>query len=199
MNNFKDNQPSSSASQEVSPVSGVLSSGRRRRLLQGGLVAAPTLLALTTTPVLACNCKLPSGFSASGNFSQTGSYSCTAPGKTPTGWKSTVDVNNKYFPTNVSKGTTFFSVFGGTDTTTTFWNLLCLSNANSDSRALAVAVYLQSVANAGANFPSVNMVKQMWTSTEGAGRYTVLTAPVLTWSRAEVVVYFKYLTGLATA
>lgn len=197
MNNFEDNQPVSQASPEVSPVAGPVPSGSRRRLLRGGLAAAPALLALTSTPVLACNCKLPSGFTASGNFSQTGSYNCAAPGRKPTGWKLAVDVQtNKFSGTDVTKSTTFASVFGGSDNTT-FWSLFCLSNANSDSRALAAAVYLQSIVNGGYQFPYMSLVQKMWKDTEGAGRFTAVTAPVVTWSRAEVVTYFKYLTGLS--
>lgn len=196
MNKIENQQPSSSAPQETSAVVANVASGSRRRLLRGGLVAAPTLLALTTTPVLACNCKLPSGFTASGNFSQTGSYNCTAPGTTPVGWKSKVDTQGKYTGTGVDRYTTFASVFGGTDTTT-FWNLFCLTTANSDARALAAAVYLQSIVNGGYQFPYMSLVQKMWKDTEGSGRFTAVTAPVVTWTRADVVVYFKYLTGVS--
>ncbi|OYU26663.1 MAG: hypothetical protein CFE41_15095 [Burkholderiales bacterium PBB2] len=196
MNKIENQQPSSSAPQETSAVAATVASGSRRRLLRGGLVAAPTLLALTTTPVLACNCKLPSGFTASGNFSQTGSYNCAAPGTKPTSWKSMVDAQGKFNNTGVSKTTTFASVFGGTDTTS-FFALFCLTGANNDARALAAAVYLQSIVNGGYQFPYMSLVQKMWTDTEGSGRFTAVTAPVVTWTRADVVVYFKYLTGLS--
>lgn len=196
MNKIENQQPSSSAPQETSAVAANVASGSRRRLLRGGLVAAPTLLALTTTPVLACNCKLPSGFTASGNFSQTGSYNCAAPGTKPTSWKSMVDTQGKFSGTGVAKATTFASVFGGTDTTS-FYALFCLTGANNDARALAAAVYLQSIVNGGYQFPYMSLVQKMWKDTEGSGRFTAVTAPVVTWTRADVVVYFKYLTGLS--
>lgn len=196
MNNFNDNQPSSSASQEVSPASGALSSGSRRRLLRGGLVAAPTLLALTSTPVLACNCKLPSGFSASGNLSQTRSNNCAAPGKSPTQWAGSV-VGGKFSGTTIASNCTFSPTIGNTTDSTTFMSILSQGNANSNEKALVVAVYLQAVVNGGAGFPSSAQVKKMWNDTVGAGMYTALQSPQVMWGRADVVKYFKYLTGQA--
>lgn len=49
----------------------------RRKLIQTGLAGAPVLLALTSVPALAAECKQPSGFSASGNLSQNGTTPCS--------------------------------------------------------------------------------------------------------------------------
>ncbi|MCV2421108.1 hypothetical protein [Paucibacter sp. DJ2R-2] len=193
MNNFNDNQPVSQASPEVSPIAGPVPSGSRRRLLRGSL-AAPALLALTSTPVLACNCKLPSGFSASGNLSRTGSSSCAAPGKRPDQWKTSV-VSGQFTGTGVSTGCAFSPTIGAAADSSTFMDALNLGNGNE--KALIVAVYLQAIVNGGLNFPAASVVKSMWNSTVGTNRYTVLTAPVVTWNRAEVVQYLRYLTGQA--
>src|SRR6266446_8785038 len=56
----------------------------RRRLLQGGLAAAPVLMTLVSRPVLARQCTSPSGF-VSGNASTPGrGVDCT--GHTPEYW-----------------------------------------------------------------------------------------------------------------
>lgn len=196
MNKIEDQQPSSPASGKVSPAVGLVSSGGRRRLLRGGLVAAPTLLALTSTPVLACNCKLPSGFSASGNLSQTKSNNCAAPGKSPTQWAGSV-VGGKFSGTNIASSCTFSPTIGSTTDTSTFMSILSQGGANSNEKALVVAVYLQAVVNSGVGFPAPLVVKKMWNDTVGVGVYEALQAPQVLWRRAEVVKYFKYLTGQA--
>jgi hypothetical protein len=45
------------------------------------------LLALKSTPVLAGNCKQPSGFSVSGNLSATGGKNCSSPFPSISDWQ----------------------------------------------------------------------------------------------------------------
>lgn len=64
--------PENSAEQRTTEAGVNATQNKRRNLIQTGLVGCPVLLALKSTPVLAANCKLPSGFSVSGNFSRNG-------------------------------------------------------------------------------------------------------------------------------
>ena len=66
-----------SAASQVAKSDSAVSQKGRRRLVQAGLAGAPLLMALKSTPVLASNCKSPSGFSVSGNMSRPGDYVCT--------------------------------------------------------------------------------------------------------------------------
>lgn len=79
---------------------------RRRRLLQGGLAAAPVVLTLFSRPALGgvgLECKTPSGF-LSGNVSQHGNPTFCS-GLTPGYWKQSQHFANwrpPYYPTDVS-------------------------------------------------------------------------------------------------
>ena len=91
------NKPKSSSDSpprnSVAPVAG------RRRLLRGGLAAAPVLMTLVSRPVLAQQCTTPSGF-VSANASTAG-RGVTCSGHTPEYWVSHTDSwpgqgSNKY-------------------------------------------------------------------------------------------------------
>lgn len=79
----------------------------RRRLLKGGMAAAPVLMTLASRPVLGGGgdtpgeCKTPSGF-ASGNVSQHGTpHYCS--GRTPGYWKAHLEAwPPPYYPTTTS-------------------------------------------------------------------------------------------------
>jgi hypothetical protein len=81
---------------------GEKTSESRRKLVRGVLLGAPILLALKSTPVLACNCKLPSGFSTSGNLSRNGGATCTQPAHNPSYWPSHIGWDKKFTGTGVN-------------------------------------------------------------------------------------------------
>ncbi|MBV8502987.1 MAG: hypothetical protein JO006_14885 [Paucibacter sp.] len=173
-----------------------LTSPARRRLLRGGLASAPALLALKSTPVMACNCKLPSGFSVSGNASRNQGKSCTSPGGTPSYWRPRYDASGCYTGTascykyeNFSK---YFTCGGYTD-----GNLDgCLGAGDADHRAMATACYLAACSNGGAYFPSCDTVKKIWNLGIIGSGYPVPGSSAI-WKQADCLAYLKYLTGQA--
>ncbi len=169
----------------------------RRRLLRAGLMGAPALLALKSSPVLATNCKLPSGFSASGNLSRSGSKNCAAPAPLPSAWSSKV-VSGSYSGTSITPSTTFASAgfninvsyFAATDTFSTV-----LAKGNSSTTALTASVFLASITAGGGNFPNSTEVKKMWNNGVLGGSYAAGTGVV--WDKPKVRAYLLYLTGQA--
>ncbi|MFN4326315.1 MAG: hypothetical protein ACK4FP_10545 [Azonexus sp.] len=168
-------------------------SGHRRKLIRGGVVGAPVLLALKSTPVLACNCKQPSGFSTSGNLSRNGGAACTDPAKGPTYWSA--NTYDKYIsPTkkvkyfryaNVPADTKFKDVFGGVDERT-----LIVVLREGGFAALVVAAYLDIKAGWFVAGVSLTSIREMW---NGTYRPTTGAQP---WSKAEGENYLRYVMGL---
>lgn len=170
------------------PPSPAPSAGRRRLLR-----AAPALTVLPATPVLAANCKLPSGFSVSGHLSRAGGQGCSAPAPQPRAWASLTHEQGGKFHYN---GTTlptdlpFSSLFPG-GTSEPLATVLAAGNANEN--ALFAAVRLQAIALGGAaSFPAEAEVLRMWNETRG-GTYS--PTPGVSWGRDEVRRYLRYLTG----
>lgn len=185
----------------------------RRRLLRAGLMGAPALLALKSTPVLACNCKLPSGFSASGNLSRSGSKNCPSPAPKPSAWrtlayqtkmgtspsyyyvykntslKATAKVGSTeagaIFKTNGGFSVKYFAAGDSFDTV--------LARGDTDIVALTAAAYLESFTSGGANFPSPLTVQQMWNNGVVGGAYTATTGVV--WDETKVKNYLLFVTG----
>ncbi len=193
-----ESKPEGSA-QATPPVAGsAVASGSRRRLLRGGLAAAPALLALKTTPVMACNCKVPSGFSTSGNLSHNQGKTCTAPGTKPSGWRGQCDSTspNYYWYTNKSckQGDMFTTCFTKTNGTYPNKSLsTCLNYADTHPQALAVACYLQAIGSGGSAFPTTTQIKAIWDNGICGTGYVV--NGTTTWSSAQCISYLKYLTG----
>lgn len=173
-------------------------SGNRRKLIRGGVVGAPVLLALKSTPVLACNCKQPSGFSTSGNLSRNGGATCTDPAKNPTYWSAnTYDTHTydksmgrtkktKYFRyANVPVATKFKDVFGGTDERT-----LIVVLGEDGFASLAVAAYLNLKAGRFVSGVSLSSIHDMWNGTYRP------TAGVPPWTKEESENYLRYVMGL---
>lgn len=174
------------------------SSGRmsnRRKLIRGGLIGAPLLLTLKSAPVFA-NCKLPSGFSVSGNISHTSEYLCDSLTK-PSLW--TV-VSSKYYDSLHSKQTAInqnqklvgtsagvgFVAGWGITSNTTFADAL----ASNDSYVRKIAaLYLNVVA--GNITWSVTNVTDLWNLGYVGGNYSATTGVV--WDQVKVKAYLDYL------
>jgi len=169
----------------------------RRRLLRAGLMGAPALLALKSSPVLAVNCKLPSGFSASGNFSKTGKNSCATPAPVPSAWSTRIS-SGKYTGTTITPATLFTSVgfnfrTGYFTNTETFSSVLARGNGNI--AALTASAYLASISNGGATFANSNTIRAMWNNGVLGGSYAAGSGVV--WGETQVKKYLLYATGQA--
>jgi hypothetical protein len=165
-------------------------SEKRRKLIRGALIGAPVLLALKSTPVLACNCKLPSGFSTSGNLSRNGGATCTQPAHKPSYWKSHYSSTTKKFSnTNVTTTTLFNSVFSPTDPLNR--NLLAvLQSGDSNFASLVVAAYLGLKSGYFVAGISETNIKQMWSGTYKPPGKTI------PWNATECTDYLKYVMGV---
>ncbi|WP_457420170.1 hypothetical protein [Roseateles sp. P5_E7] len=197
--------PSSPTPQSPEPqVDSGRMNARRRQLLRSGLAVAPAVLALKATPVMACNCKQPSGFSVSGNLSRNGGKACAAPGRRPSQWTPTSGYYAGVLGTKkvsalkgtVTLTTTAFSIVAGSANDKTVSS--ALAGGDSDLLALFIAVYLEAKATGGAYYPSTDMVVLMWNQTVATTvgyRPTGAATPV--WQKSEVTKYLLYLTGQA--
>jgi hypothetical protein len=150
---------------------------------------------------MAGNCKLPSGFSVSGNLSRNGGNACATPCKKPSAW--TPDASNKYAgilgtkKVSALKGgnNAVFSIVAGGSYDKTVAEALALGDSNL--LALFVAVYLEAKLSGGVNFPSTTMVVNMWNSTVATSvGYNPTSAATPVWYVSDVTKYLRYLTGM---
>ena len=168
----------------------------RRRLIRGGVAGVPIVLTLASTPVLACNCKQPSGFSVSGNLSHkplTGEGSCTSTAKTPLQIKAILDglpSSDSSKQASTKKFAVVFPSYNGLDRNTlTLYN--SLSNGNELVQLLSAAWMNTFVYGFNATRTEIQNMGNAALSNTG---YTV-TAGVI-WYRADIIIYLKYAMGL---
>jgi len=168
----------------------------RRRLIRAGL-AAPAVLAVSSPPVQAFNCKSPSGFSVSGNLSRNAGLGCTDGGvaHTPNFWSTNLaDFGTYRSRPLISPSTLFSAKFPslGSYPDATFGALL--SGSNTGDQALFAAVLLEAGASSPpVGFPDRNMIADMWRGVTGVG-YAVPNTTVV-WDKAAILKYLTYLTG----
>lgn len=164
----------------------VKTSENRRKLIRGGLIGAPVLIALKTTPVLATtNCKLPSGFSTSGNLSRHRGDPCERPVNGPTWWPSQI-VSNKFTGTGISKNTKFNDIFTPSTNANSF---LVVLNSGVNFASLVVAAYLDFKSSSFIPGISEADIKKMW-----SGTYKP-PGSISNWSLAEGENYLRYVMG----
>ena len=165
----------------------------RRKLIQAGLASAPVLLALKSTPVLAGNCKHPSGFSVSGNLSANGSKNCSSRFPGISDWQK----NSGQWPNGLTPNSLFKDALGASalNQADTFTLGAALGDTANPLNAKAVAVLLGSV-NYGP--PGPDVVKALWTDGVRGGGYSALgyKSESTMWHWIEVDKYFDYLLGL---
>lgn len=170
----------------------------RRKLIQAGLASAPVLLALKSTPVLAGNCKHPSGFSVSGNLSATGGKNCASRFPSINDW---VKADPGLWPSGYPRDTALFGAalgagaIGHDADIGTFRLIDALNDASNPLNAKAAAVFLGSF-NSGP--PSFSVIRALWTDGVRGGGYATLgyKSESATWHQTEVEKYFDYLLGL---
>ena len=175
----------------------------RRNLLRAGALGAPALVALKPAPVIACTCKLPSGFTVSGNASR-GIKNCADPGRKAYTWRtSNCRTSSPYY--YYSGGTTFtinkstaisslgLSQGSYTGTTVDSW----LAKGDSSDQGLLMACYLESIASGNdSNWPKKDKFVAMWNQGVIGNSYTPpnQTSP---WDQTKVIAYLKFLTNQA--
>lgn len=179
------------------PLVAAAESESRRRLIRGGLIGAPIILTLKSAPVLACNCKLPSGFSTSGNLSRNHGDTCDRPAYKPDYWKTHLTppvktrdgaLKSKFLNTDVFTDKLFNSIFGGNDKRTLFQVLETGVNLAS----LVVSAYL-GINSKPKHFVSgifESDIKNMW-----RGSY-VPNGSRIPWKANESENYLRYVMGL---
>ena len=172
--------PENSAEQRTTEAGVNATQNKRRKLIQTGLVGAPVLLALKSTPVLAANCKLPSGFSVSGNFSRNGTTPCAPKINGVNYWNTNATVEQKdrpFAPPNFN---------ASIDTSvTTFGQALAKGNTNVHAKIVAALLS----AEAGSFLPPAT-VKDMWNLGVIGGNYPASAGD--SWDAAEVEAYLDY-------
>ena len=167
----------------------------RRRLLRAGAIGAPALLALKSTPVMACNCKLPSGFSVSGNNSHNSGATCSSPGYKPSAWRNNplCDTGNGYQGSSCKKGDKFNTCFSSYSGYTNDTLDKCLTN-DSDHRGMAASCFLLACSQGGSHFPTTQTVQNIWNQGVCGPGYPVPGSSV-TWNKNQCLSYLQYLTG----
>ncbi len=178
--------------QSVAPKgsdTGTMPKESRRRLIQGGLAGAPLLMALTSVPALAADCKQPSGFSASGNFSQNGNVACTTKLSGVNDWVKYCAANpgpiSHPIDTNTFSGV-FTATTGVTDTFRTI-----LTSSGSPLQKKIVAAWLS--ANLGTSLFTKDTVVKMWNDgVVGGAFHPSSTMPSVTWGAVQVEQYLDY-------
>lgn len=168
----------------------------RRKLIQAGVAGAPVLLALKSTPVLAGNCKHPSGFSVSGNLSATGGKNCASPLPKPSAWQQA-----DTWPGGLDKNTAVFNAYltapaiGHDGDADTFKLLDALGDTTNPLNAKAAAVFLGALSTGS---PTSTEVALMWKNGVRGGAYNTrgYKGENSTWGAMQVETYFDYLLGL---
>jgi len=164
--------------------------GNRRKLIRGGVIGIPTLLVLKSTPVLASNCKLPSGFSVSGNLSQTGMNQCSQPALKPTQISSADPLRLKKFAGNINYGHAGLVLPSGFASD---YKLGAALSAGGDL-ALIAAAYINATNGVFAPGATNIMVRSMWNQTASGGTYVATTG--VSWTRTDVISYLNYVMGM---
>jgi hypothetical protein len=160
----------------------------RRRLLQGGLAAAPVLMTLASRPVLAQTCTTPSGY-VSANASRPGGSSCSGYGPShwygQINWPSTYKPNDnfkKYFSPdltlpNVSGATKLIDVVNPAQTTNVVARYLVAALLNTGPPVLTPVL------------STAAAVTGMWSEFAQAGSYSPSSGAF--WSADELIDYLQ--------
>lgn len=179
--------------QSVAPQgsdTGTMPKESRRRLIQGGLAGAPLLMALTSVPALAADCKQPSGFSASGNFSQNGNAACTSKVNGVKFWQDYCNANPAPGGGAVDS-MTFSGVFTATSGVTSTFRSILTTSAGTPLQKKIVAAWLS--ANAGTALFTKDIVVKMWNDVVVGGAFhPSATMPSVTWGALQVEQYLDY-------
>jgi hypothetical protein len=189
MSEHQPHAPQETPEAQLAAATGV--SKTRRRLLRAGAIGAPALIALKPAAVMATDCKMPSGFTVSGNLSR-GNKGCATPGRRPSQWLTSI--GDTVYKNNKGKKA---SAIGLTCTTSYSNDTLenWLKKGDSNEQALIVACYLEALSYGNdSNWPKKERFQAMWNLGVIGNSYMPpnQTTP---WDRAKVIAYLKFLTG----
>ena len=174
----------------------------RRRLLQGGLAAAPVLLTLVSRPVLGAPCVSMSG-TISGNTSHSLKHVISCNGLTSGFWRQEQNFSSwpyPYIPKTVEgvgdrKATKFHPCFAGSQFTgKTLLDVLDPSTADRDGLARYIVAALLNAQAGKTPVLTVANVKTIWAECTAKGFFEP-TAGVR-WYPRDVVAYLKTTTSL---
>jgi hypothetical protein len=156
----------------------------RRRLLQGGLAAAPVLMTLVSRPVLAQQCTTPSGY-VSLNASTAGrGVACT--GHTPAYWIA----HTSSWPSSSTTPTTLFdTVFAPNYPGKTLLDVLGLNNGPTDQVASYAVAALLNVQAGLVPVLTATIVKDMWSEYLAKGSFSPSSGA--TWTQTELIDYLR--------
>lgn len=185
------------SSTESPPPAGGDPNASRRRLLQGGLAAAPVLMTLVSRPVLSQgSCTTPSGF-VSANASMAG-RGVTCSGHAPTYWANSQHLNewpSAYFPTKVTgpgghNPTYFKDVFKpNLSASPTLLEVLAITgNPTNDVARYVVAALLNAAAGL-APVLSISLVKDIWSEFASTGSFSPSSGAH--WNSSEIIAYLS--------
>jgi hypothetical protein len=203
MSEHRPHDPQQTPQVQPAPVAASGVSKTRRNLLRAGAIGTPALVALKPASVSATTCKLPSGFTVSGNLSR-GPKNCAQPGLKASDWRSATYCNTtspfayKYgtstFTINKNTTVTSLGLSLGSDTAATTVDSW-LAKGDTSERGLLMACYLQAVHSGNdSNWPAKQRFVDMWNlGVLGAG-YTPPNQTVA-WTKAKVIAYLMYLTN----
>lgn len=186
----------------------------RRNLLRAGAIGAPALVTLKPASVVACSCKLPSGFSVSGNLSR-GPKTCADPSEKASVWapRVTKTQNGKDGSGNpiyeyryttksgyvltIHKSTTLASLginvgsYGGAKVSD--W----MSATDDSDTGMFMACYVTAWAHAnGSNFPLKETLRDMWNAAVISGTGYTVPNQNKKWNKAQVIGYLRFLSGV---
>ncbi|MFG6431711.1 hypothetical protein [Roseateles sp. LYH14W] len=201
--------------QPAAVASGV--SKARRNLLRASMIGGPTLIALKPASVIACSCKLPSGFTVSGNASR-GPKNCADPSEVASVWKprTTKTANGKDAYGNTiyehryrTKNGQVLTIHSGkllsdlgitrgsySGTTVGAW----MNTGDTSDTGLFMACYVTAWAHSnGSNFPTKNTLRDMWNAAVATTAGYTVPNQTQKWDKAQVIGYLRFLTSQAPA
>jgi hypothetical protein len=200
------------SSVDSASVSGPDLKATRRRLLQGGLAAAPVLMTLVSRPVLALQVQTPSAF-CSGNAS-TPDRGLTSSGQSPAYWKQPQNFGAwqpPYYPgkeagaqpllaglsttggAGGSQPTLFDSVFTPHYRGKTLLDVLELGGGPPNDVAHYAVAVLLNIAAGWTPVITVKVVKEIWSEYITKGYFDPTAG--IHWDEAQIVQYFKSMTS----
>ena len=179
---------------ESQPPADEARSASRRRLLQGGLAAAPVLMTLISRPVLATpGAQTPSAF-ASGNVSGAGQGVATT-GRSPGYWNQSQWYGSwkpPFYPTTVPGpgghyATKFDAVFTPQFSGKTLLDVLNMGGGPPNDVARHCVAALLNAAAQWTTVPSIQTVKGIWSEYVQKGYFEPMAG--IRWNHAQIVTY----------
>lgn len=171
----------------------------RRRLLQGGMAAAPVLMTLASRPVLAAKCTTPSGY-VSANASTAGrGVACL--GRIPSWWAGPQNFDRwpagykaQSPPTRFGPPQGVFAISPYDPGTTLLAVVAGSVNSSNPTRDKVARLIVATLLNTAAGLVpvlSVAAVKDMWNEYAGSGYLSYSPSSGASWNTDEIIDYLS--------